>query len=308
MPSGKVTVAVVGATGFTGAETLRWCLGHPELEVVGATSGRQAGKRLDAVWPAFLGHSDLVLTAEPPKADVYFLALPHGEAGAVSAKLRGRVIVDLSSDHRVGHPDWVYGLPEANAERLRGASRIANPGCFATAIALALLPFRGSLPPVVHAVGLTGSTGSGAAPSETTHHPMRAENLRPYKVLAHQHAPEVIAALGGGFALDFVPISAPIRRGILATMPIPGASRDALRAFYEGNPLARVVDGAPDVLPVLGSPRADLGIVAGEAGRAVVFCAIDNLTRGAGSQAVANVNLAMGWPVDLGLRAIPPVP
>jgi len=123
--------------------------------------------------------------------------------------------------------------------------------------------------------------------------------------------PEVVAActLPGGptFALDFVPMSAPLRRGILVTVPLPGATLEAYRTFYAGNPLVRVLSTPPDLHGVLGSPRADIAVVEKD-GRAVVFCAIDNLCRGAGSQAVANLNLVMGWPVDLGLRSLPPVP
>jgi N-acetyl-gamma-glutamyl-phosphate/LysW-gamma-L-alpha-aminoadipyl-6-phosphate reductase len=312
-----VTACVLGASGYTGAETLRWLLGHPRVRVVGATANRHAGKRLGQLWPAFHG-SDLVLGAEPVPADVTFLCLPHGEAAKIAPSIQG-ICIDLSGDHRLPEPahsaaygwaretpPWTYGLPELGLVK-PGETRIANPGCFATALALALLPKRGELPAVIQAVGLTGSTGSGATPTDTTHHPNRAENLRPYKVLTHQHVPEVIQAIGGGI-LDFVPMSAPLRRGILVTIPIPGATVEGYRAFYQGNPLVRVLGSAPDLHGVLGSARADVGVVAGEDGRAVVFCAIDNLCRGAGSQAVSNLNLAMGWPVDLGLRALPPVP
>lgn len=130
---------------------------------------------------------------------------------------------------------------------------------------------------------------------------MRAENLRPYKVLSHQHVPEVLQATGGGYALDFVPISAPVRRGILVSATIPGATLARARSFYADHPLVRVVDGAPELLHVLGSGVAEVGVVEAD-GASVVFCAIDNLGRGAGAQAVANLNRVMGWPVDLGLR------
>jgi N-acetyl-gamma-glutamyl-phosphate reductase len=323
MPSDKRTAVVLGASGYTGAETLRWLLGHPNVRVVGATANKHAGKRLDALWPQFVGATDLVLGTEPVPADVTFLCLPHGEASKIAPSLSG-TLIDLSGDHRLPEPvhsaaygfpratdPWVYGLPELGHARMLGATRVANPGCFATALALALLPMRGALPAVVNAVGLTGSTGSGATPTPTTHHPARAENLRPYKVLDHQHVPEVVAActLPGGptFALDFVPMSAPLRRGILVTVPLPGATFEAYRVFYAGNPLVRVLSTPPDLHGVLGSPRADIAVVEKD-GRAVVFCAIDNLCRGAGSQAVANLNLVMGWPVDLGLRSLPPVP
>jgi N-acetyl-gamma-glutamyl-phosphate reductase len=323
MPSDKRTAVVLGASGYTGAETLRWLLGHPNVRVVGATANKHAGKRLDALWPQFVGATDLVLGTEAVPADVTFLCLPHGEASKIAPSLSG-TLIDLSGDHRLPEPvhsaaygfpratdPWVYGLPELGHARMLGATRVANPGCFATALALAMLPMRGALPAVVNAVGLTGSTGSGATPTPTTHHPARAENLRPYKVLDHQHVPEVVAActLPGGptFALDFVPMSAPLRRGILVTVPLPGATVEAYRAFYAGNPLVRVLSTPPDLHGVLGSPRADIAVVEKD-GRAVVFCAIDNLCRGAGSQAVANLNLVMGWPVDLGLRSLPPVP
>ena len=322
MPSAPevLSVAVVGASGYTGAEVLRWVLGHPRLRLVSATAHTHAGKPLTALWPQLVGHTDLVLTSEPAPADVTFLCLPHGEAAKRAEALSG-VVIDLSGDHRLvdtdahlkwygfprAHDAWVYGLPELGLERVRGATRIANPGCFATALALAMLPMRGALPAVVHATGLTGSTGSGAKATDTTHHPMRDENLRPYKVLGHQHVPEVVQALGGGFRLDFVPMSAPLRRGILVSMALPGATLDGYRAFYAGNPLVCVRATPPDLLSVLGSPRADLSVVE-QGDNAVVFCAIDNLCRGAGSQAVANLNLAMGWPYDLGLRALPPLP
>jgi N-acetyl-gamma-glutamyl-phosphate reductase len=292
----RCTVSVVGASGYTGGETLRWLHGHPDVTVVGATSRRHAGRTVGDIWPQLWGW-DVPVTDEPPPSDVTFLCVPHGEAAKYAS--REGVVIDLSADHRHA-AGWVYGLPELELVR-QGHTRIANPGCFATALALALLPMRGRLGHVT-AVGLTGSTGSGATPSETTHHPARDENLRPYKVLTHQHVPEVVTALGGDLRLDFVPISAPVRRGILVTCNL-GASLDEYRSFYAGNPLVRVTDQPPELLHVLGTPRADVAVVNG-----VVFCAIDNLGRGAGSQAVSNLNLAMGWPVDHGLRVAPAVP
>lgn len=316
MPSDKLRVAVVGASGYTGAETLRWCFGHPALTVIGATSRQHAGKTTRDVWPSLPA---VPVTAEIPRADVLFLCLPHGEAAKLAPTLDARVVIDESGDHRLppeAHaraygfaretPEWIYGLPELGPERLLGAQRIANPGCFATALALALLPLSGKISGRVQATGLTGSTGSGASASEGTHHPMRAENLRPYKVLTHQHVPEVERAIGG-IELDFVPISAPLRRGILVTLQLPRVPWTLWRDFYAGNPLVRVMDRPPELLHVLGSPRADIGIVESERAT-VVFCAIDNLCRGAGSQAVCNLNLAMGWPIDLGLTSLPAVP
>ena len=312
----RLTVAVVGASGYTGAETLRWCLGHPQLDVVGATSRKHAGQTTQDVWAQL---PKVPITAEIPKADVLFLCLPHGEAAKLAPTLDAKIIIDLSGDHRLpselhakhygfsrDSAPWTYGLPELGQDRLLGQTRIANPGCFATALALALLPARGAFTGRVQATGLTGSTGSGATPSDGTHHPLRAENLRPYKVLHHQHVPEVEQAVEG-LELDFVPISAPIRRGILVTVQLPGLDADRWFDAYAGNPLVRVSRKPPELLDVLGSARAHIGVVEGPHSP-VVFCAIDNLCRGAGSQAVSNLNLAMGWPVDLGLNHISAVP
>jgi N-acetyl-gamma-glutamyl-phosphate reductase len=312
----RLRVAVVGATGYTGAETLRWCLGHPQLDVVGATSRKHAGKTMRELWAHL---PEVPITEEIPAADVLFLCLPHGEAAKLAPSLSARIVIDLSGDHRlpaelhakhygfarVGDP-WVYGLPELGAARLLGQTRIANPGCFATALALALWPAAGAFSGRVQATGLTGSTGSGATPAEGTHHPLRAENLRPYKVLAHQHVPEVEQVVPE-LHLDFVPISAPVRRGILVCTQLSGLAAARWHEAYAGNPLVRVSARPPELLDVLGSPRAHIGVVETTHSTAV-FCAIDNLCRGAGSQAVSNLNLAMGWPVDLGLHHIPAVP
>ena len=262
-----------------------------------------------------------MVSGEPVSADVHLLCLPHGQAVALAPSLQG-VIVDLSGDHRLAEPDhsaaygfpratppWLYGLPELGHDRYRGVRQVANPGCFASALALALLPVAHALPARVHATGLTGSTGSGATPSEGTHHPTRDGNLRPYKVLQHQHVPEVlraVAELGGDTRLDFVPISAPLKRGILVTMALPGADLAMYRSYYAGNPLVAVSDAPPDLSSVVGTALARVAVV-GHGDGAVVFCVIDNLGRGAASQAVANVNLVMGWPMAEGLAAIGPL-
>lgn len=314
----KLRVAVIGASGYTGAETLRWLFGHPAVEVVGATAKKHAGKALAELWPQFHGH-DLVLGDDVPDADAYFLCLPHGEASKLAPSLRAECVIDLSGDHRLPEPlhsqhygfaragePWLYGLPELGPEKVLGASHIANPGCFATALSLALLPLAGHMTGRVSMVGITGSTGSGATPSDTTHHPVRAENLRAYKVLGHQHVPEVERAIGG-IKLDFVPMSGPFRRGILVTTTLPAVPARLWDTFYQHNPLVRVIHRPPELLHVLGGPRADIGVIEGD-GVTVVQCAIDNLCRGAATQAVANLNLRMGWPMTLGLDRIGAVP
>ncbi len=325
-----LSVCIHGVSGYTGAECLRWVLNHPRLRLVGATAQKAAGKPVSALWPRLGAALDLTVSREPVEADAHLLCLPHGQAVALAPQLSG-FIIDLSGDHRLAEPDhsaaygyaratapWLYGLPELGHSRYAGEKRVANPGCFATALELALLPMAAQLPDILHATGLTGSTGSGVTPTETTHHPARDENLRPYKVLNHQHVPEVLRALTEAGArslpsLQFVPISAPLRRGILVAIPLPGATIENYQAFYGGNLLAAVSDQPPDVLSVAGTPLARIGVVhspvSGTRGATgtVVFCAIDNLARGAGSQAVANLNLLAGWPVDLGLTALGPL-
>ncbi len=316
-----VSVCVHGASGYTGAECIRWVLNHPRLRLVAATAQKAAGKPLGSLWPRLGRATSLIVGAEPVAADVHLLCLPHGQAALIAPQLEGYV-VDLSGDHRLAEPEhsaaygfaratapWLYGLPELGSGRYAGVTRVANPGCFATALALALLPAARQLPPIVTATGLTGSTGSGASPSEGTHHPTRAENLRPYKVLTHQHVPEVLRAVteaGGSTELQFVPISAPLRRGILVTVPLPGADLDAYRRYYADNPLLVVSDRPPDLNAVVGTAFAQVSVVRHQ-GAAVVFCVIDNLGRGAASQAIANVNLMLGRAVDEGLGAIGPV-
>lgn len=341
-----------GASGYVGGELVRWLLRHPRMDLARVTAGARAGLRLDAVFPQMEGHTDLVLGGESPAAlcrevDVVFLALPHGEAARAVAEIGPDApglprIVDLGGDHRIPDaetwaraygrphpaphlvPGFVYGLPEANRGLLLGARRVANPGCFATALALALLPLarEGVLDGPVPAFGLTGSSGSGVTPSETTHHPARAGNVRVYNALSHRHVPEVEGILrqvgkdrvGDAFRLDFVPASAPLVRGILVTV-FPGGGAggidDVVRLYrdtYSSDPFVRVVDRSPGLSAVRGTNRAEVAIHAGEGGSLAVTCALDNLARGAATQAIANLNLSMGWPESLGIDAIALVP
>jgi len=195
---------------------------------------------------------------------------------------------------------------------MAGARRIANPGCFATALQLALLPLAAWKPAFVAVTAATGSSGSGAAASDTTHHPTRANDFRAYKVLGHQHEAEVLrtlASAGWEAPLSFVPQSAPLVRGIFATaqFPVPaGMDTAALKAhveaFYEGRFFVRVVDGTPRVAATTGSAFADLAVAA-KGGHGVVMVALDNLGKGMAAQAVQNLNLALGLPEWTGLKA-----
>jgi N-acetyl-gamma-glutamyl-phosphate reductase len=339
MGSGKrYRAAVVGGTGYGGAELVRRLLLHPEVELARVASIDLVGEPLSAADPALEGRSELVFEGIPPAeaargADVVLLALPHGVAATKVPELAALPdlrIVDMSGDFRLkdpaaygrwygrAHPcpellgEFVYGLPELNRERIRRARRVASPGCFATTIELALLPLAraGLLEGVVHVQGITGSSGSGAAPSAGTHHPVRAGNLRTYKPLEHQHVPEIEETLAQAgardLALRLVPISAPLGRGIFATafVELPEAwTQERLDRLYReacaGEPFVRVPQRRlPEVAAVSGSNFAEVGVAAGPArgGRRTVtlFGATDNLVKGGAGQAIQNMNLMLG--------------
>jgi N-acetyl-gamma-glutamyl-phosphate reductase len=216
--------------------------------------------------------------------------------------------VDCAADHRHA-PGWVYGQPEWNREALVGATRVAAPGCFATAVTLALAPLVAAGVALVAAwvTAATGSTGSGATPSSGTHHPERFTNLRAYKVLRHQHVPEVrrcLAGLGAAPDLHLVPLSAPVDRGILASVLVQVGDVDAAALFadaYAGAPLVRLRSDSPELRWVRGTALADVSVHQ-DGDVAAVLVAIDNLGKGAAAQAVQALNLALGWPETAGLH------
>lgn len=341
-------VAILGASGYGGGELMRLLLGHPRLRSLVAAARQHAGKAIGEVHPHLRGLVDGCLVEAidwrrlaDSECPVLFAALPHGEfarryeeleAAWEKVGLSGRItVVDLSGDFRLADPAafesayqmphpcpqhlgrFVYGLSEWRRQALVGARRIANPGCFATAIQLGLLPLQslGAQAPAWVAVSaMTGSSGSGASPSETTHHPSRAQDFRAYKVLAHQHEGEIrrtLAEQGGGLDFALVPHSAPLVRGIFATLLFPTAglaAADLQAAFaraYADARFVRLVHGTPRVAAVVGSNFADLAVATG-GGSATVMVAIDNLVKGMAGQAIQNLNLALGWPEDLGLR------
>ena len=337
-PGKRLRAAVIGGSGYGGAEMIRRLLLHPDVELVRVASVDFVGEPLAAADPALEGQTDLVFegisAAEAARGvDVVLLGLPHGVAATKVPELAavpGLRVVDMSGDFRLrdraeyerwykrAHPcperlgEFVYGLPELHREVVRTARFVASPGCFATTIELALLPLAraGLLEGVVHVQGITGSSGSGAAPSAGTHHPVRAGNLRTYKPLEHQHVPEIEQALRAAGArepaLRFVPVSAPLGRGILATAFVELAEEwteerlDALyRETYRGEPFVRVPrKRLPEVAAVSGSNHAEVGVAAGpaRAGRRTVtlFGATDNLVKGGAGQAIQNMNLMLG--------------
>lgn len=331
-------VAVIGASGFLGGEVVRLLAGHPDVRVVRRVGQSAAGRHLSAVRPGLRGPADGPVVAFDPDdvadaADVAFLALPHGTSAEVGRALRARdvTVIDLGSDFRLRDPadhlrwygrepgapelldEAVYSLPELTGPPPATAGLIANPGCFATALALTLAP----LAPHVAAdaaltvFGVTGSSGSGIAPQAGTQHTLRVNSFTAYKTLRHQHLGEVqqlLAARGAVPTLRFVPHSLPAPRGIHLTTVIPRAALDAdartvLAEAYADAAFVDVVDGEVPMGAVLLSNRALLGVVV-HGDDVVVFTVLDNLLKGGSGQAVQNLNLWMGWPETLGLPTV----
>jgi N-acetyl-gamma-glutamyl-phosphate reductase len=339
-----IRVAVAGASGYAGGELLRLIAGHPHLELASATAHDSAGARLSEVHPHLVSLGDRVLGRTEPAAladaDLVFLALPHGQSAALAAALPAAAkVVDLGADHRLADPHawvryyggahagaWTYGLPELPGQRaaIAASARVAAPGCYATAVALALAPLLAdgvAAAEDVVVVAASGTSGAGRAPKA---HLLGSEvmgDLSAYRVGAHQHVPEMKQATGAR-SLSFTPVLAPMPRGILATVTarpgagggavgasggVAGASGGAaavLRAAYAGEPFVHVLaDGAwPHTAATLGSNSCHLqATVDGDSGRVVVVSAIDNLGKGAAGQAVQCANLMLGLPETAGL-------
>ncbi|HLK89412.1 MAG TPA: N-acetyl-gamma-glutamyl-phosphate reductase [Polyangia bacterium] len=349
----RFKAAVIGGTGYGGAEMIRRLLIHPDVELVRVVAVDHVGEPLGAVHPPLTGRSALVFENVPPAeaaegCDVALLGLPHKVSAhhAPAILATGAKVVDMSGDFRLRdpaayaqyygakhpHPEvlgsatWIYGLPELNREAIKKARAVASPGCFATTIELGLLPLAraGKLSGVVHVVGMTGSSGSGVAASAGTHHPVRAVNLKTYKVLEHQHTPEILETLASAgapqVALRFVPVSAPLSRGILATsfVELPAGVGDAeIAALYEAayakEPFVRFVrERLPEVAAVAGSNYAEVGFTLGPASGATrtlaVVSATDNLIKGGAGQAIQNMNLMLGLPETASLEDPGPWP
>jgi N-acetyl-gamma-glutamyl-phosphate reductase len=317
------TTAIIGASGYAGQETLDRALRHPELEVVALGSDSLAGEsasaldvRLNGSLPAFVSNEEALAAG----ADLVFACLGNERAAAIDPP-PGAVVVDLSGAHRLQdaslypgwygfeHPlpaslaGWSYAVPELfpPAGRL-----VANPGCYATAAILALAPLRGAIDErdvVVDAK--SGMTGAGREPKASSHAGFVLENLSPYRVGAHQHAPEIAQALG--FPVCFVPHLLPIRRGLLVTCYVTPLAdlRTLLEEAYAASDVVRVLpEGVvPELARVQQTDAAEIALFADRAtGRAIVVCALDNLGKGAAGQAVQNANLALGLDETLGLR------
>jgi N-acetyl-gamma-glutamyl-phosphate reductase len=339
MAQSRIRAGVLGGSGFAGAELVRRLLGHPFVDLVKVCAADHVGEPLASALPQLEGRTKLVFEDPPPDRaveglDFVLMGLPHGASIEVVDRVVDRDVrvIDMSGAFRLKDLDayerfyggpharpelvgrFVYGLPELCRHEIRSARFVSSPGCFATAIELALLPFAkaGLLTGDVEVVGVTGSSGSGVTPSATTHHPTRSVNLRTYRPLSHQHAPEIVRALteagAKGLRLHFVPVSAPLARGIFATAffrvpaSVPEKTLSELaEAAYASEPFVRVPRGRlPEVVAVSGSNYAEIGAVIGEVEGDVrlvtVFAALDNLVKGGAGQAIQNLNLMLGVP------------
>ena len=305
----KKTIGIVGARGHTGAELIRLVARHAGLELAFVSSRELAGQPVRDQVDGFAGglrYEDLSHDDVAGKgADAVVLALPNGKAAPIVAAIDAlkpeTVVVDLSADHRFDDA-WYYGLPELTRSAYAGQRRIANPGCYATAMQLAIAPLKADLaaPPVCF--GVSGYSGAGTTPSDRNDPHKLRDNLMPYALTDHLHEREVTRRLG--MPVEFMPHVAPHFRGITTTVNLwlaQAATRDALRShyadFYAGEPLVRIVDEAPWVSAIAGKHHVEIGAFALAPGgrRVVVVATLDNLLKGAATQAMQNLNLALGF-------------
>jgi N-acetyl-gamma-glutamyl-phosphate reductase len=313
--AGKKTVGIVGARGHTGAELIRLLSAHPGFELAFVSSRELDGQPVSAQVAEY--HGGLRYANIPHEAlggfgvDACVLALPNGKSEACIAGLAAQggdpVIVDLSADHRFDD-GWYYGLPELTRDRYSGQKRIANPGCYASAMQLAVAPVLDLVEGPVQCFGVSGYSGAGTTPSDRNDVGKLRDNLMPYALVDHLHEREVARQLG--VPVEFMPHVAPHFRGLTVTANVhlraplsPGEVRARYAGRYTGEPLVRVVDDAPWVSRIAGRHGAEVGgfTLADDGRRLVVVATLDNLLKGAATQALQNLNLAFGYPETEGI-------
>ncbi len=316
----KIKAGVSGGAGYTAGELLRILVNHPNVEIAFVNSSSNAGNPVADVHSGLVGETDLIFTSELPfeKVDVLFLCSAHGDSkkfmdeNNVPADIK---IVDLSTDYRQKRDDhdFVYGLPEMNRSEIIKAQHIANPGCFATAIQLALLPLAaaGKITDEVHVNAITGSTGAGVKPSSTSHFSWRNNNISIYKAFGHQHLQEIgqsVRQLQAGFDKDinFIPVRGNFARGIYATTYMNTdltleEAREMYKAYYKDAAFTFVVDKNPDMKQVVNTNKA-IVYLEKHGNKLLVVSMIDNLLKGASGQAVQNMNLMFGLDEKAGLN------
>ena len=324
----KINVGIAGGAGYTGGELLRILVHHPEVHISFVHSSSNAGNPVSAVHTDLVGDTDLLFTSSfSENIDLLFLCVGHHESKKILAEqpISASVcIIDLSQDFRltpnatIGDRTFVYGLPELNREKITTAKNIANPGCFATAIQLALLPLaKAGLLQDIYTTGITGSTGAGQSLSATSHFSWRANNIQAYKTLDHQHVFEIVQSLnalqsdaplstsGEGPGLHFVPWRGDFTRGIYTSSVIDcslplEAVQEMYASYYAAHPFVVVSDAPIHLKQVVNTNKCVLQIEK-QGNKLVVHSAIDNLIKGASGQAVQNMNLLFGLDETTGL-------
>lgn len=314
----SIKVGIIGGAGYTGGELLRILINHPLAEVVFVNSQSQAGKPIYSTHNDLLGDTELLFTDKLPfeEVNVIFLCSGHGQSAkfldenAVPSSVK---IIDLSTDYRDESYGFVYGLPELNRERIKSANKIANPGCFATSIQLALLPLATNnlLNSEVHVSAVTGSTGAGQSLSASTHFSWRSSNISIYKAFTHQHLAEInqsLKQLQTGFEkeINFIPYRGNFTRGIMANVYLDyeGTLENALEIFekyYGEHPFCTISKSPIDLKQVVNTNKCILEIQK-HGNKLLITSIIDNLVKGASGQAVQNMNLAFGLAENTGLN------
>ena len=313
---------IIGGAGYTAGELLRLLINHPGVEIGFVHSTSNAGRPVTDVHGGLLGETDLCFSDTHPldEVDVLFLCQGHGkstEFWAANERPEGLKVIDLAQDFRDESNGYVYGLPEVNIDRIKGAELVENPGCFATALQLSLLPLAaaGLLPDGdVNITALTGSTGAGVKPGATTHFSWRNDNISVYKPFTHQHLKEIGMTLGklqpGNKArLNFVPVRGDFPRGIFAitTLDSPLSQDEAVelyRNFYADAPFTVVSENPVDLKQAVNTNKAVIHVEK-HGDKLLITCAEDNLLKGASGQAVQNMNIMLGYDQTLGLRLKP---
>lgn len=322
----KIKISIAGGTGYTGGELLRILYQHPFAEVISVSSTSIAGKEIHHTHPDLEGLYSLKYSSMPDlSADVLFLCLGHGVSKQFLNDLdlpKKIKIIDLSNDFRLNDDaiwndlNFVYGLPELQREQIQQADYIANPGCFATAIQLALLPLAKAqlIQQEVHISAVTGSTGAGVKPSATTHFSWRNDNISAYKVFTHQHLGEIkesLQQLQHDFQqeIHFVPMRGDFSRGIFANVYTPTSLNEQeavqlYQTYYQNHPFVQVSEKNISMKNAVNTNRCFLQITVIN-GKVMIHSAIDNLVKGASGQAVQNMNLIFNFPETTGLTLKP---
>jgi N-acetyl-gamma-glutamyl-phosphate reductase len=314
--SKPIKIGIIGAAGYTGGELLRILIHHPQAHIAYAYSRSQAGKPVYSSHGDLLGDTDLKFTdTYHANIDVAFLCSGHGESKKFmeqNPEFQSVKIIDLSTDYRDESEGFVYGLPEYQSEKIATATKIANPGCFATSIELGLLPLAnaGLIKDEIHVNAITGSTGAGQSLSDTSHFSWRNNNASIYKAFTHQHLKEIGMVLGAANGrkpeINFIPQRGNFSRGIMANIytKYDGSLADATalyQRFYQYQPFTHVADGPIDLKQVVNTNKSIIALEK-HGDKLLITSIIDNLCKGASGQAVQNMNLMFGLEQSEGLR------